>query len=234
MRAGEDDLDTIFEIAQPGPPDDAQAEAYLADRRAAVEHFRQENRAALARHNAESWSDFYATAARPQWIRLGLAALAAAVLLGQRLRGQRTPRRALATGVFIVLAAFCTLALHRAVLGVFDYTVVNGRSRYIGLALGTVVCAAAFSAGLHVLFFRSRARLAEDSVTVTALLFVACLGHIFAYGWPIGFPLPGPVLRYAPLFGGFALTGFAGLALGALLLGFRRRAPAPAPPSTDQ
>jgi hypothetical protein len=48
MRAGEDDLDTIFEIAQPGPPDDAQAEAYRADRRAAVEHFRQENRAAVA------------------------------------------------------------------------------------------------------------------------------------------------------------------------------------------
>jgi hypothetical protein len=116
---------------------------------------------------------------------------------------------------------------------VFDYTVVNRRERFIALAFAAVVPSALFVTVGHTWFVRSRARLAEDAVTGIALLLVANLGHIFVYGWPLGFPLPPAALRYAPFYGAIALVGFALVALGAVLL-LRRTERAASRASTDR
>ena len=87
MRAGEDDLDVLFEVADPG----AFSPDYLADRRAAIGKFRAGNEAALAAWLGDgppTWSHLYVRERRAQTIRLALAAavLASLFSLVARLR----------------------------------------------------------------------------------------------------------------------------------------------------
>jgi hypothetical protein len=226
MRAGDDGLDVLWDIAEPKE----LGEAYVADRRGAVARFRDENRAALERWVGApgTWERLYAREARPQTMRLGL--VAALALLGIAIRARRRP---LETIGYIGAATLALYLAHRITLGEFDYTVVNRRERFIALALAAAVPSALVVTVAHAWFVRSRERLAESAVTAVTLLLVANLGHIFVYGWPLGFPLPPAALRYAPFYGAIALVGFALVALGALFL-LRRTARGASRASTDR
>jgi Metalloenzyme superfamily len=93
MRAGEDDLDVLFEIADPA----SFPAAYLDDRRAAVERFRAENTTALAGwlgpRTPPTWAQLYARESRKQTRRLvasaALLALLFAVAAWRRRLGMR-------------------------------------------------------------------------------------------------------------------------------------------------
>ena len=63
-------------------------------------------------------------------------------------------------------------------------------------------------------------RLVGDLLLVVGLLLAMNLGHVYVYGWPLGFPLPPQPARYFPFFGAIALATYA-LAAGLLLEGRR-------------
>jgi hypothetical protein len=231
MRAGEDGLDALWEIGAP----EKLGERYLADRHAAVGRFREANRAALegwvGLPGKGTWDQLYAQAERPQTFRLVLVTIAALVILAVRAR-----RRPLQTLGYVAGAALALYLAHRIALGVFDYTVVNRRERFIALALAAAVSSALVVTVAHARIVRSREHLTEEMVTGVALLLLANLGHIFVYGWPLGFPLPPPALRYAPFYGAITLVGFALVALAANVLPrfLRRTERAASRPSTDR
>jgi hypothetical protein len=228
MRAGDDGLDALWEIANVDAP-------YIADRRAAVARFRDQNRSALAGwlgSEPGTWPRFYEQEAQKQRLRLAAAALGSLLLLGLRLRAQRSLPRALETLGLLAAAATTLYGAHHVALGDFDYTSINGRERFVTRALLASLASAVVSVGAHAAVVRDRERLTADGLTVVGVLLAANLGHIVVYGWPLGFPLPSPAERYAPFFGAIALVGWAVVTLVLALL--RRRAPAPAPPSTDR
>jgi hypothetical protein len=205
MRAGEDGLDTLFEIVDGDP-------AFLADRREAVARARETNVRAIEGWIGApgTWSRFAAHERTKQWLRAMLVgALAIAALW--KLRPSAWP---------LVIAALTWLA-HRAVLGPFDYTIVNLLARFVPKAFAVVILAmvASFLVRRFV-----RPRETDVDAWLAALLF-ANVGHVFVYGWPLGYPLPPAEARYFPFFGAIALCAW-GLVTAAARLGrpsFRRR-----------
>src|SRR5262249_4348180 len=71
---------------------------------------------------------------------------------------------------------------------------------------------------------RGRAGLEQtvwDFVRLVAVMVFINAGHIVAFGWPLGFPLPGPVLQFLPFIAGVFLVWVAGVtALGCVALLF--------------
>ena len=65
-------------------------------------------------------------------------------------------------------------------------------------------------------------------VTLGLFLFVVNLGHIFVFGWPLGFPLPPDPARYWPFIGAIAQVGFS---VVLAVLAFLARPGLNAPPS---
>jgi hypothetical protein len=123
----------------------------------------------------------------------------------------------------LATSAATLYAAHRTLLGAFDYTVINREGRFIALALTAALASAAVSFGLHARFVGDRARLVRDGLTATALLFAANAAHIAVYGWPLGFPLPPPPMRYAPFFGSISLVAYAAATLAAVIVRSRAR-----------
>jgi hypothetical protein len=50
----------------------------------------------------------------------------------------------------------------------------------------------------HRRVFGNAARFAGDEATLVGLGLAACLLHVFVYGWPLGFPVPGPGALFFP------------------------------------
>ena len=212
MRAGDDDdLDLALEI----PATDAFSRAYLEDRRAAVDRFRDANHASIATWLGRpgEWRDLYAAQRRPQWLRAGMAVavIVAGFALAARLR-RMTARaaRGLAASFLTVLGA--TLLLHILVLGSLDWTAINTRARY--LVRAPMICAipAALAIALHAWRLRDGSRLVADQLTFAALALALSLAHIIVFGWPLGFPLPGPTLLLYPFLGAFLVVVHGALA----------------------
>jgi hypothetical protein len=199
MRAVEDDLDVLFEIADPL----AFSAARLANRRAAIERFRAKNRIALERwlggKQSATWTRLYANERRGQRIRLfaGLGLLSACfAFVGWRRRlGVRGAIGFLAWAVCTVAAA---LVLHVAVRGSLDLTSINTRGGFVVTA--AAICGAALGAALaiHWLVLRDPKRLFGDELTLLGISAGANLLHPFVYGWPLGFPLPSPLALFFP------------------------------------
>jgi hypothetical protein len=199
MRAGEDDLDVLFDIADPVvlPAD------YLADRRAAIERFRAQNAAALATWLGPgvppTWASLYLRESRAQEKRfavsVALFVLLFAVLAWRRRLGVRG---AVGFALWAAATVAATLLMYVAVRKSLDFTSINARGEFV--RAGAIVCssvgvAAAFA---HRLAFADTARLLSDEVTLVGLALGACLLHVFVYGWPLGFPLPGPHALFFP------------------------------------
>lgn len=220
MRAVEDDLDQLFTLVDP----DALPVAYLDDRRQAVARFRAANQARLTDWLGVpgGWSDLERHEARRQRLRAGLAGLAALVgfLVAARLR-QLDRRRTVTLAAWCLALALVSVALHVGALGSFDWTAINTRERYLGAA--PLIC---LIPALLALAARRRARsgLIADELTLAGLALALDLGHIVVFGWPLGYPLPGPAMLLLPFFASIFLAVHALLAalLAATALLYRR------------
>ncbi len=211
MRAGEDDLDLALTTLDPT----AFSPAYLADRRAAIDHHRAVNHASLAvwlGHPGE-WSDLYAAQRRTQWLRALAAALVVAIGFTLVARRRRLGTRgALALAIRFVLVLAATLLLHFLLLGSLDWTAINTRERYLLRAPLICVIPAVLAIAWVAWSSRDTTRLLGDQMTFAALALALSLVHIVTFGWPLGFPLPGPLLLLFPFLGAFLIVIHALLA----------------------
>lgn len=223
MRAGDDGLDALWEIAAIEPSDPSQPTerskpteaslAYLADRRAAVEHFRVENRRALEAWLGDApgtWPRLYAREAAAQDGRATLLSILTVLGFAANFRARRlTLRETLATLLWMTASLLALWVIHRLVLGDLDFTVINLREQFIPRAAMVTFAAALAAAAGHVLALRRPERLAGDLLMLVGLLLVANVGHVYVYGWPLGFPLPSQAARYFPFLGAIALATYA-------------------------
>jgi len=212
MRAGEDHLDDLWNLVTIDP-------AFEADRRAAIGKFRSENAKQLGSWLGtddpakQTWRALYEREGSFQWSRIMVFLLYAGGFLFYRVRN--TPRDLLwlAGGLGLFWLA------HHAVLGDFNYTVVNRREVFVPKAF---LVAGIATAALALLHRGLKGHSPLRHRLVTAVLFVMSLnvGHICVYGWPIGFPLPPPSMRYMPFMFAFAQVT---LAVAMALTTIRRR-----------
>ena len=219
MRAGEDRLDDVFSLV-----DLPMDEAYLADRRAAVAHFREENARVLAGWLGSvpgAWSRLYARESAHHDGRLAAVAIVLVGLLAVRLR--RQPAK---TWLWLAFACFALWASHRLILGTFEFSAINLKERFVPKAFATVFLAALAATVAHRAFFppRSRRPFAADQVTLVGVLLFVNLAHVLVYGWPLGFPLPSAAMRYLPFIASFAVVGNAAIGLVAVVRAPRSRA----------
>lgn len=232
MRAGDDGLDVLWEIARAAPGDGP----YVADRRAAVERFRAANRSALEGWLGGApgtWPRLYEREANAQTRRAALVFLASILAAAAMFRARRaTLREAGATTMWVVSALLILWGVHHLVLGDFDFTVINLRERFIPRAAVVAFAASLLAVGGHVLVVRRPDRLAGDQLVLVGLLLVANVGHIYVYGWPLGFPLPGQAARYFPFLGAIALASYA-LVAAVIVMSRKPRSSTPAPPAPD-
>lgn len=205
MRAGEDRLDEVFGIAD--LPDD-----YLADRRATVERFRAASEATLAGWLGGApgtWSRLYA---RERAHHDGRFAVAGIVLvIGLFLGIRREPAR---MWLWLLLSLVAIWVAHRLVLGPLEFSAINLKERFVPKAFAATFLAAGGATFAHRW---TRRPFAPDQVTLVAVLLYLNVAHVPVFGWPLGFPLPSPSMRYVPFFLCFAAVGNAMIGLVATL-----------------
>jgi Type I phosphodiesterase / nucleotide pyrophosphatase len=226
MRAGEDHLDTVFDIADTR----ALPATYVADRRAAVERFRAGNREALARWlgpgTEPTWSSLYAREEGAQRLRfMGSAALLVVALYAAfRRRGLRALVGFL---IWSALTLAATLAGYAALRKGLDFTSINAKAEFLRAGVGVSVVVGAISLAVHRRVFADERRRLLDEITLVVLLALATALHPFVYGWPIGFPLPGAHALFFPFLAPVVLLCHAVFG-GALCVMAWRRKPVPA------
>ena len=222
MRAGDDGLDVLWDIALPT----AERAGYLADRHAAVDRFREENRVALERWLGGApgtWPRLYEREARAQTWRFGSVAVFALVCAALSFRARRLgSHAALETTAWLAFSALTVWCVHHAVLGDFEFTVINLRERFIPRAAAVAIVSALATLVAHARIVRDPTRLAGDLLLSIGLLLTMNVGHVYVYGWPFGFPLPSQAARYFPFFGAIALVTYALAALLLLVIQWRR------------
>lgn len=77
---------------------------------------------------------------------------------------------------------------------------------------------------VHFLLWRNPVEMVGDQVRFGLILFGLNLVHIAAFGWPLGFPLPGQVPIFLPFIGGLFQVSQSLLAMLAVMrLGSRSR-----------
>ncbi len=221
MRAGDDDLDTLWQLAEPAafPP------GHLDERRATIDRFREINRAQLQTWlpaSEGSWDRFHAW---QRWLQLR-AALPFAILLivvialqavaHRRLAGETRTHGAMFGLLFVTLASLGLYALQVGLRGSFDLSSIAHREDFISftVALGLVWTAAVL--GAHWLARRDLRTLAIDLAALSAVGTLLSLAHPAALGWRLGFPLPSPAVFFWPYFAAIVLgiLNGAGLLLG--------------------
>lgn len=135
MRAGDDDLDTLWQLFDPA----AFPRGYLAARRQAVERFRQENRAQLARWlgagAAPTWTALYELHRKEQERGVRAALLAALAVLAVVLGFHARPGAALFGFGWVLSTLALAGALQVLLRGSFDATAMNDRLRFVGFVL---------------------------------------------------------------------------------------------------
>ncbi|PCC69496.1 Type I phosphodiesterase / nucleotide pyrophosphatase [Nannocystis exedens] len=219
MRAGDDDLDVLWDIADPA----VFPAAYLADRRAAVERFRRANEDAVRAwlpDSQGSWDAFYAAhrARHRSGARVLVAALALVCLLQLHLHRRREQqgeaRSAALFGLgFVAMFGAVTYALQVGLRGSFDLSSVAGRGDFIGFTLTMGVCWTALAALVHWLLRRDRCALMLDLAAILLLGAVLAAAHPLVLGWRLGFPVPSPTVYFFPYFAALMFPAVAGVAL---------------------
>jgi hypothetical protein len=147
---------------------------------------------------------------------IALLTLTAAFAISLRIRGAS---RRDSLGVFIWLAAVTSVNVLLYVLlrGGFDYTSINKRSEFSRAGILVGLAAAALGALAHHAIWRDRDRLRIDQLTLAGIGALVTLAHPLVYGWPLGFPLPGPAMLFLPFFGAAFIASHA-IAAGILFV----------------
>lgn len=222
MRAGDDELDALWELADPrrlGAP-------YLAERRQALERFRAENRIQVSRFwppSGGSWTTFYAAARGRYAARaLPLGGLAVLLLVVQ-FRGHRrlsgTARRGRGFGFGLLWLAGCLAAaygLQVLIRGSFDMSSINNRHGFIRFTVALGLAVTLGGLGLHLLLRRSPRALIWDLTMLSLLGSVLSVAQPLIFGWHLGFPVPAPAVYFFPY---FAALFFGTMNAVALLIG---------------
>jgi hypothetical protein len=203
---------------QPGWPDllwqdlGALPAPYLEDRRAAMDRFATASTAADVPGQ-------YVRARRAQVLRGGAALLLllASLLAAGRLRGLDRRRQA-GLWAWMALVVAAHVGVYTAVRGSFDMTSINQRADWIRVSLAVGLAVAAGGVLLRALV-GGRRRLAGDQLTLVALGAGMVAAHVAAFGWVLGFPLPGATLLFLPFFGTTFVASHAVLALATALAG---------------
>ncbi len=204
MRAGDDDLETLWSVLDRGalPP------GYVQDRLRAITKMRAASAARLAEwlgHPGATWAELYDREASRRYAYFG--AMLIVLLIGWRVvRRQQDGNvfRALWTLAVMAVAA----ATYASLRGGLDMTSVNSTGDFVPAALTASGAAMAAGAITHALIFRTLAGFAFDAVALAAVALGVDLAHIVAFGWPLGFPLPSPELLFMP----FLLSVFVAVA----------------------
>jgi hypothetical protein len=228
MRAGDDGLDALWDIADPA----VLPSAWLDDRRRAVARFREANAAAVATWlpaSEGSWDRFYAWhRARQQRVALLFAGLLG-VILALQARAHRGGARRFGP---LFVAGFCGLAwaLQVGLRGSFDLSSVANREDFLTFtsAIGVVATVAAIV--VHWRLRRDLGALLLDLAAISAVGTLLSLAHPTALGWQLGFPVPPPPAFFFPYWAALFLGAFNGIGLvfGLVALATRRSA-APRP-----
>ena len=240
MRAGDDDLDALWDIADPA----RFPAGYLEQRRNSVERFRVANNAqveAWMPASGGSWDRFH-DGQRQQQLRAAAPLLALMLLvLGLHQDGHRRLKRRTGAGrgglfglVFLLGFFAITVALQVALHGSFDLSSITRRAGFI---LFTVTLGMVWSAGAmlaHLLLRRSLEALLLDLSAVSVVGTVLCLTHPAALGWRMGFPMAPPELYFFPYFAALFLTAFNGVAMLVGMIGWYRTRERSAPASSDR
>lgn len=193
-------------------------DARLAGLALARRHAAQ-GRAALTGIPNASWRDVDANDLRGQRRRMALmavfAALAVAVATRRWLpRGERLAGLAWCASVPVLY-----LAIYRALSGGFDATSLNGRGFFTRNVLIASFAAYALAAIAHRVRLGGWEALSARAAVLLAITVLANAAHVVVYGWPLGYPLPPPLLYFAP----FLMSTFQ-IAAGACLAAFSARA----------
>jgi len=219
MRAGDDDLDALWDIVDPAafPPE------YLAGRRRSVERFRAFNGEQLQRWlpaSAGSWDRFHADRRLAQlWAAGPLLALLVLVLA---LHGDAHRRWARASGVmhgglfgllFVVVFYVAAYALQVAINGSFDLSSIARRWKFIVYTLTLGLLWSTGAALLHLRLRRSLDALLLDLAAVSLAGTLLCIAHPAGLGWRVGFPMPSPELLFFPYFAALFLAVFNSVGL---------------------
>lgn len=230
MRAGDDDLDALWEIADP----DAFPAGYLDDRHASVERFRAENQAqlrSLMPASEGSWARFHARSRWKQAARaLPCLALLILIFVGQRrmhrVTSPEVKHAAMFGAGFVTVACLLVYALQAGLRGSFDLSSVAFREEFLQFTVILGIAWSLAAIGLHLLVRRSLAALMIDWSALSAVGTTLCLAHPLALGWQVGYPAPTPELFFFPYFAALVLgvQNGAGLLL-AILVAARGRIP---------
>lgn len=223
MRAGDDDLDALWEIADSA----AFPGGYLEARRRDVERFRRANHAQLLRWmpaSAGSWDRFYAERRRLQVYAaaplLGLVVVVLALHGRAHRRGERGDGLfglAFVIGFFVV-----AFGLQVGVRGSFDLSSIAHREEFIAFTVALGLLWGAGAAGLHLLARRRVGALLLDLGAVSLVGTLLCVAHPVALGWRVGFPMPPPPLYFFPYFSALLLAAVNGVGLLVCGLGWWR------------
>ena len=230
MRAGDDDLDALWELADPA----AFPAGYLDERRATVERFRVENEAQLqswSPASAGSWDRFHALSRRSQLLRaLPCLALLVLVFVGharmhRRLAPTADRRPVLLGGCFVLAACLGVYALQVALRGSLDLSSVSHREQFLQFTVVLAIGWSTVAIGLHLFVRRGLAALMIDWSALSLVGTTLCLAHPLALGWHVGYPAPSPAVFFFPYFAALVLgvQNGAGIVLAAVAAVRERR-----------
>ena len=219
MRAGDDDLDALWDIVDPAafPP------GYLDGRRATLADFRQQNREQLLRWLPGSEGSWVRFAAWHRWLQIRAALPFAALLLlvlaiqARAHRGQVRGDKARQGGWFglgfVGVACLALFGLQIALRSSFDLSSIAHREDFIGFTVALGVAWTAATIGLHLRLRRDLRALMIDMSALSVAGTLLSLAHPAALGWYLGFPLPAPELYFWPYFAAIVLGIYNGAGL---------------------
>ncbi len=210
MRAGDDDLEALWEIADlPG--------AYVEDRREAVARFRAENEGRLRAWSPDSggsWDRFYAWHRSQQIIRvLPFVGLLALTLVLQARGYRRRGGGAWFGLLFVVLFAVGSWALQVLLRGSFDLSSVAFREDFLQFTILLGVLWTGGAALLHWLVRRDMAGLVLDFLVLSIVGTLLNVAHPVVFGWTLGFPVPPAAAFFFPYWAALFLGVMNGVGL---------------------
>jgi lysylphosphatidylglycerol synthetase-like protein (DUF2156 family) len=221
MRAVDDDLDRIWTLVG---TDQGNATA----RRADLERVRDANRDQLGRwlgRDQGTWQQLYQRERARQrtlaLITVALLVLALGLTLWRRRLGWGQAAASTLWMVALVVACGGVFALAR---GSFDFTSINLRSEFVRASLCICVGVGAGAGIVHLASWRDPGRLLADLSTVLVAVAALDAAHPLIYGWPMGYPLPHPMVLFWPFFAAPLALGLGAIAgLTAVVLAMRGR-----------
>lgn len=204
---------------------DAVGAAYYDARVEGLARIRRRVARGLASATGEpraTWSTIDEIPLHRRRFRVVMAAVLTAIAVALTLARFRSRLAALAWSV-AVPAVY--LAIYRWLSGGLDATSLNGRAFFTRNVLIASTAAIALGSLAHLTRGGSARSLSDRAALLAALTLCANLSHIGVYGWPLGYPLPDPLIYFAPfLMSTFQLTAGLALALASVIAARREGA----------